>query len=191
MAEQKRAKVFEWIELSEKILQLSKLTEIHVDSVNLDITLSQVMTAENRADMLAYMEKNERKGALGSAVLAVVMHDINGFKQEHLSDSPTGFLPRTDGHAKEKIAEITERRMKHIGVPEEKAKEMQPIENFSEGRPHVIVFVSGGLVQSVSSTDSSILVDVADKDCADDGSDPVGYLRLVQLAESVDYKGIY
>ena len=82
--------------LSEKIVELAGLTQIKIDRLNLDITLSQAMTEENRADMLAFLEW---AGGTSPFVLAQVMHDINGYKQEHLSDEPTGFTARTSGYA--------------------------------------------------------------------------------------------
>ena len=85
------------MELSNKIVDLSTMTSISIDRMSLDITLSQAMTEVNRADMLAFMDSPKPRS--GTWVMAQIMHDINGFKQEHLSDKPTGFAARTSGCA--------------------------------------------------------------------------------------------
>ena len=86
--------------LSDKIVDMSAMTSISIDRMSLDITLSQAMTEENRADMLAFID--DPKPRSGTWVMAQVMHDIEGFKQEHLSDKSTGFVARTSGCAKKR-----------------------------------------------------------------------------------------
>lgn len=55
----------------------------------------------------------------------------------------------------------------------------------------VIIFVSGGQVQSISTDNYSISVDVADKDNVNAGEDATEYNRLTALAETDEYKQIY
>lgn len=145
--------------LSDKIVALSNSTSVSIDRLSLDITLSQAMTEQNRADMQAFMEKNEEWDNSGSWVLAQVMHDIEGFKQEYLSDEPTGFVARTFG--------------------------------FAEKSAHIIIFVEGGVMNSVCSTDSNITVTLADKDNVETEEDEAAYNILVALSGVDGYTEIY
>lgn len=152
------------MELFDKIVALSDLTHIPVGRMSLDITLSQAMTEENRADMTAFIRGNsgltadQRMTRSPSWVLAQVMHDINGFKEEHLSDEPTGFVARTSGTHK---------------------------------RPQIIIFVDKGLVSGACSTVPDIEVTVADKDNVETEEEEAAYNKLVDISNGDEYTAVY
>lgn len=152
------------MELFDKIVALSDLTHIPVGRMSLDITLTQAMTEESRADMAAFIRGNsgltaeQRMTRSPSWVLAQIMHDIEGFKQEHLSDEPTGFVARTSGTHK---------------------------------RPQIIIFVEGGLVQGACSTVPDIEVIVADKDNVETEESETEYNNLVDISDGEGYTAVY
>ena len=161
--------------LSDKIVDLSNLTGISVDRMSLDITLSQAMSEENRADMTAFMETNETRS--GIWVQGQVMHDIEGFKQEHLSDEPTGFVARTSGCADSDMQKI------HRIADKCRVKKQE--------RPQIILFMQGGMLQGACSTVPDIEVTVADKDEVVTGDDEDAYNILVDISSGDGYTAVY
>ena len=69
--------------------------------MDIDITITQAMSHDQRADLLAMMVYlDEHKGCTPGHVLAEALHDIYGLKAVYLAD-PVGncFLPRSASYA--------------------------------------------------------------------------------------------
>ena len=67
---------------------------------------------------------------------------------------------------------------------------VEPKKDYSNTRPHIIIYISGGALNSVISTDPNISVTLADKDNVGTEEDEAEYNRLVSLSENDGYTEI-
>ena len=91
------------IELMKMFRTLADEAEVRYvfDWMDVDITITQAMSHEQRADLLAMMiYLDGHKGCTPMHVLAEAMHDIRGLKAVYLGDpAGNGFSPRSSSYA--------------------------------------------------------------------------------------------